>query len=283
MVFQSYALFPHMSVFENVAFGLKMNKIPSAEIQRRVHEILDVVRLPDVTDKFPSQLSGGMQQRVAFARALVMEPDILLLDEPFSNLDEKLRREMEVETRRIQQSVNITTLFVTHNQEEAFVMSDWVAVMSGGKIVRMASPKDIYSDPGTRFVCDFLGDANYLEGEVAKVEADHVLIRVGDMSFEAKRAIDVGPGQAVAIAIRPERIDIGREQSKSTHNILRGMVKEIIYKGASLTYYLTAGGREFEVVRHAREDEALNTGDQVFFGFDREAVLVFKREGNDAG
>ncbi|MBI4280197.1 MAG: ABC transporter ATP-binding protein, partial [Armatimonadetes bacterium] len=157
MVFQSWALFPHMTVYDNVAFGLQMKGWSRSAIERRVREMLELVRLPAVGDKYPSQLSGGMQQRVALARALADEPDILLLDEPLSNLDARLRKEMQVELKRIHERLGVTTLFVTHSQEEALVMSDRVAVMNTGRIVRMGAPVEVYNNPRSRFVCTFLG------------------------------------------------------------------------------------------------------------------------------
>jgi len=276
MVFQRYALFPHMTVYENVAFGLRMMKMPSEQIRKEVYDILDVVRLPDVTHKFPSQLSGGMQQRIAFARALVMKPDILLLDEPFSNLDEKLRREMELETRRIQQAVNITTLFVTHNQEEAFVMSNRVAVMNAGQIVRIDSPREIYRDPGSRFVCSFLGDANYLEGRVTGVESDTIFIRVNDLLLEATSSSAVREGGQVAVAIRPERIKISKNESRDARNVFNGVISDVIFKGASLSYRIKVGEIVFDVDKYSQEDDLFMVNDSVYLKFDKEAVLILQ-------
>ena len=279
MVFQRWALFPHMTVYENVAFGLKMRKLGKKEIDSKVKEILQVVRLPQVTDKFPSQLSGGMQQRIGLARAIVVEPDILLLDEPFSNLDELLRREMEVEMRRIQEHLRITTLFVTHNQEEALIMSDRVAVMWDGRIVQIGSPLEIYNRPKNEFVCTFVGDVNCLEGQVKRVDDTLVVIQSGNLQLVATPSPELQVGKRALVTLRPERIDIveGHSGSSSRDNSIPATIKERIYKGSSLTYYLDASGTSLQVVRHARGDGTLhNIGDPVSIEFDASDLVVLE-------
>ena len=202
LVFQSWALFPHLNVFDNIAYGLKIRSTKSAEIAQRVKEILDLVRLPGIEKKFPSQLSGGMQQRVALARALVTRPDLLLLDEPLSNLDAALRKEMQVELRRIHSELNVSTLLVTHSQEEALVMSDRIAVMRRGKIECIDAPYGVYNRPPNSFVCTFVGDANIFECDVVSVENGEAVLRRGCAAIHRRRAR--GP---------VERTEIKRSQS----------------------------------------------------------------------
>jgi len=279
MVFQRWALFPHMTAYENIAFGLRRKRLPKKEIDRKVSEILKVVRLPEVTAKYPSQLSGGMQQRIGLARSLVVEPDILLLDEPFSNLDELLRREMEVEMRRIQEHLGITTLFVTHNQEEALIMSDLVAVMWNGKIVQIGPPPEIYNEPNSPFVCTFVGDVNCFEGQVEQVDETKVEIRTGGMRFFAEPTANLHAGKHVLVTLRPERIALvrGHPSSSSRDNSIHAIIKERIYKGSTLTYYVDAQGSTFQLVRHARGDATLESvGDAVTVEFDASALVILE-------
>lgn len=279
MVFQRWALFPHMTAYENIAFGLKRRRLPKKEIDRKISEILKVVRLPEVTAKYPSQLSGGMQQRIGLARSLIVEPDILLLDEPFSNLDELLRREMEVETRRIQEHLGITTLFVTHNQEEALIMSDRVAVMWNGKIIQIGPPQEIYNEPNSQFVCTFVGDVNRFEGQVERVDGTKAVIRTGGMRLVAEGSAHLHAGKHVLVTLRPERIDLvrGHLSSSSRDNSIHASIKERIYKGSTLTYYADAQGSTFQVVCHARGEGTLESvGDPVTLEFDASALVILE-------
>jgi len=287
MVFQSWALFPHMTVYENIAFGLKVKKWPKSKIDQKVREMLSLIQLPNIQNKFPSQLSGGMRQRVAFARALAVEPDVLLLDEPFSNLDELLRRQMEVETRRLQQQIGITTLFVTHNQEEALVMSDRVAVMSNGKIVQVDTPLKVYNDPRTSFVCEFLGDANIFEGQVSEVKASHVLVECGGVTFVSSR-LGFNAGEEVTVAIRPERISLSRDTGSSDPanlfpNMFPARVSEVVYKGPTAVYSLILKGVHNVVVTEQclNPEEIKRPGEEVYLKIPPDAVLLFKKERNN--
>jgi len=176
MVFQRYTLFPHMSVFDNVAFGLRLRKVPSSDVVRRVTTMLELVRLSDTSTRFPSELSGGQQQRIALARALVVEPLVLLLDEPLSNLDAKLRREMQIEIRRIHEKLGLTTVYVTHDQEESLVLSDRVAVLHNGAIAQLDVPKAVYDRPRTRFVAEFIGETNFLTGRLVERSPTRALV-----------------------------------------------------------------------------------------------------------
>jgi spermidine/putrescine transport system ATP-binding protein len=232
MVFQNYALFPHMSVFENVAFGLEVKRTPRDEIRRRVGETLDSVHLIGMDRRRPSQLSGGQQQRVALARALVNRPTVLLLDEPLGALDQKLRKEMQLELKRLQREVGITFIYVTHDQEEALTMSDRIAVMNQGRVLQVADPRTLYNRPATRFVADFIGTTNFLEGvcksvsqNVARISLD----QVGEIS--AHTSGEVAAGQAVTVAIRPEHLSLNASPDGDKLNRLSGSIDDVIFVG----------------------------------------------------
>jgi ABC-type Fe3+/spermidine/putrescine transport system ATPase subunit len=266
MVFQNWALFPHMSVFENVAFGLRVRGRPLHEIRRKVHEMLALVRLPGIEDMYPWQLSGGMQQRVALARALAIDPDILLLDEPLSNLDAALRKEMQVELKRLHEQLGITTIFVTHHQEEALVMSDRIAVMHQGRIVRMGPPHDLYRDPRSRFVCTFLGDANIFEGEVGGIDGQIAVVNVKGLQCQVELRPDgYRPrGTRLTLALRPELVKL-RLQPAGADNSFAGRVKDVVYKGSNLSYYVDLGPLEILIVEAATEaGMSAQKGDRVF-------------------
>ncbi len=232
VVFQSYALFPHMSAFENVAFGLRERRVPESEVRRRVGEALRLVRLDREGGQRPGQLSGGMQQRVALARALVYEPRVLLLDEPLAALDKKLREEMRGEMREIQRSVGITTIFVTHDQVEALSLSDRVAVMSRGRIEQLAPPREIYERPATRFVADFVGASSRLRGRATA--ADRVELGPGvSLRVDVGRALPIG--EPVELAIRPERVAVGAESdARVAANSIAGRIVRLTYLGAQM-------------------------------------------------
>lgn len=205
-VFQSYALFPHMTVARNVAFGLEMKRVPRAEIAERVYAALDMVRLADVADRRPRSLSGGQQQRVALARALVNRPEVLLLDEPLGALDQKLRKEMQLELKRLQHRLGITFIFVTHDQEEALAMANRIAVMNQGKVLQIGTPTEIYERPNCRFVADFIGETNFIEGHVTALDGNHVLLETSDglrLRGYCQRALS--PGTPATLSIRPEK------------------------------------------------------------------------------
>jgi spermidine/putrescine transport system ATP-binding protein len=207
-VFQSYALFPHMTVAQNVAFGLEMKKVPRPEIERRVAEALELVQLRQMENRRPRQLSGGQQQRVALARALVNRPEVLLLDEPLGALDLKLRKAMQLELKQIQAEVGITFVYVTHDQEEALTMSDRIAVMDAGLVQQVGDPRDIYEHPNNRFVADFIGETNFVTGRVAEL-GDIVTVDLGDLPVHGSadgRSLSLG--QAITLAIRPEKINL---------------------------------------------------------------------------
>lgn len=208
-VFQNYALFPHLTVYQNVAFGLEMKKTAKAEIERRVNEALEMVRLPNVGGRKPNQLSGGQKQRVALARALINRPEVLLLDEPLGALDLKLRKAMQLELKELQRQLGITFIFVTHDQEEALIMSDRIGVMNDGFLLQVGAPQEIYDRPANRFVADFIGETNFLPCKVLQAEGGLTAVTVGDnLTMQAAVADELSPGQEATLAIRPEKIHI---------------------------------------------------------------------------
>lgn len=253
VVFQSYALFPHMTVADNIAFPLKMRRLPRHEVSSRVTEALELVRLPDVGDRKPRQLSGGQQQRIALARALVFRPSVLLMDEPLGALDKKLREQMQVEIKRIQSSLGLTAVYVTHDQEEALTMSDRIAVMKDGRIIQLGVPVDMYERPRTPFVADFFGESNILRGvalgptdEEYRVAIDgsggasardEAVQRDTSWAILMPRSAELGPRQPVVLIVRPEKIALIPAGSTSDRrNVAAGVVEEMTYAGEVTRY-----------------------------------------------
>lgn len=239
MMFQSYALFPHMTVENNIAFGLKQDKLPGDEIDHKVHEILKLVELQDFKKRKPQQLSGGQRQRVALARALVKEPKLLLLDEPLGALDKKLREQTQFELANIQEQVGITFVVVTHDQEEAMTLSSRIAVMDAGKLAQIGTPTEIYEFPESRFVADFIGSANILEGKVTEDSRDHVRVQTDLGEVYIDHGQSVKKGSRVWIAIRPEKIKLSKtapRKGKSAANRAEGKVDDIGYLGNTSIY-----------------------------------------------
>jgi spermidine/putrescine ABC transporter ATP-binding subunit len=279
MVYQSYALFPHMTIFDNVAFGLRMRRLPKADIQRRVGEALELVRLDGLERRFPGQLSGGQQQRVALARALVVRPSVLLLDEPLSNLDAKLREQVRGEIRQLQQTLGITTVFVTHDQAEALALSDRIAVMNHGRVEQVGTPAEIYEQPATTFVVDFIGRINLLEGEVFTVDHDAAVIRLPDgLHLRTASGLRCLPGERVAVGIRPEQIVIGAETHDATAaNVFRATVENVTYLGESLHYRVRLGPNvALTVIEQNRQHQALPAAAPVAVSFDPAACLCLR-------
>ncbi|MDR7434521.1 MAG: ABC transporter ATP-binding protein [Armatimonadota bacterium] len=239
MVFQSYALWPHMTVFENLAFGLRMRRVPQAEIRRRIEWILSLLQLEGFEHRYPHQLSGGQQQRIALARALVYEPSILLLDEPLSNLDAKLREQARFWLRELQQRLRITAIYVTHDQAEALALSDRVVVMNRGRIMAIGTPREIYELPPNPFVADFIGSCNFLHGHIETIgEANRITVKLEKgIPLQASALYRFSPGQPVIVAVRPQRIRIHTDGPKET-NTLPGKVESGLYLGASFQYVL---------------------------------------------
>jgi len=249
-VFQSYALFPHLTVAQNVAFGLEMMHLPQGEIARRTGESLELVQMSHLAQRRPAQLSGGQQQRVALARALAPRPNVLLLDEPLSALDLKLRKEMQSELKRVQNDAGITFVFVTHDQEEALTMSDRIAVMQSGRILQIGSPLEIYERPSHRFVADFIGDINFINGQIASSDDGkaRVVVETGE-TFGCASA-SAQPGEKVTIAIRPERAHL----CKAAEGNLTGTVDEVIYVGTATLYQIRLGNNQRFALRQSNAD-----------------------------
>ena len=242
-VFQSYALFPHMSVNENIAFGLQMQKVNKSDIATRVAEALTMVQLTGYGERRPKQLSGGQQQRVALARALVNRPKVLLLDEPLGALDLKLRKEMQIELKRLQQEVGITFIYVTHDQEEALTMSDRIAVMSAGRMLQIGSPTEIYERPASRYVADFIGEANFLDGRVSAVDGTYTVVTLDNgVALPGIAQQAVSAAQVVTIAVRPEKLRL-TVQASDQMICLPATVERVLYIGSDtrLTVSLDKG------------------------------------------
>jgi len=256
-VFQSYALFPHLRVFDNVAFGLRRAHVPRAEIRRRVGEALDLVQLSDLAARKPGQLSGGQQQRVALARALVLRPAVLLLDEPLGALDAKLRRQLQVELKQLQTHVGITFVYVTHDQEEALTMSDRIAVINRGRIEQAASPRDLYEEPANAFVADFLGVSNLMDATANGPSGDVTQVRLANgFSVEVRRG-DISRRGGVKVVIRPERVLL--EPAGATGpNRIPGMVTNVVYLGSGiqLAVHLASGQTVTALVPNNDDDTA---------------------------
>jgi spermidine/putrescine ABC transporter ATP-binding subunit len=244
MVFQSYALFPHMTIFENLAYGLTLRKLGRDDIRARVTNALELIHLTGYEQRYPRQLSGGQQQRVALARAIIINPDVLLLDEPLSNLDYKLRMAMRSEVRRIQRDTGITTIFVTHDQGEALTMSDRIVILSQGRVMQIGQPIEVYEKPSNTFVADFIGEANFFEGEVVDASASEVGISVGGLVlYAAARGDDVPRvGQATSLSVRPEKIRVQPcAPPGGQRNAYGATVHEYHYLGSVVRYYLRLG------------------------------------------
>jgi iron(III) transport system ATP-binding protein len=266
MVFQSYALFPHMTVIENVSYGFVVSGIRKAEAQERARQGLDLVGLNGYDDRLPSELSGGQQQRVAVARALVLEPEVLLFDEPLSNLDAKLRRRVREEIREIQRSLDLTTVYVTHDQEEALAVSDKIIVMRNAEIAQEGVPRDLYERPSNVFVADFIGDANLVEAEVRGVEGDTATVSIGTVEIELP-ARGIAPGPA-KVAIRPESVHLS-----DPGNGLAGEIVKAAYLGDHLEYTVSTPVGELFVIDNSVEAPRA-VGSSVSVGFGTRVALV---------
>jgi spermidine/putrescine ABC transporter ATP-binding subunit len=261
LVAQNYALFPHMTILENVTFGLRMRHLPASEVARRAGEALATVQLAGLEARYPRQLSGGQQQRVALARCLVVEPDVLLLDEPLGALDKKLREAMQVELKSLQRQVGITTVFVTHDQEEALTMSDRIAVMHQGRLQQVGSPQEIYESPQNRFVAEFIGVCNFLDGRVAARQGNTVLVRLDDGGL-ASAMVSAGTmpveGSRVVAAVRPEKL-ILTAGGPPTTGALHARLENLVYVGTAVHFHLkTADGAR--LVAYRQNDSAPPAG-----------------------
>ncbi len=243
MVFQSYAIFPHLTVFENIAYGLKIQRLSRKVIKEKVQQVLELTELMGLENRPPNALSGGQQQRVALARALIMEPKVLLMDEPLSNLDAKLREVMRTEIRRIQQTLGITSVYVTHDQIEAMTLSDRVVVMNRGHIEQIGTPQEIYRHPQTAFVADFIGTTNFVDGVVTAINGQNVTVEVLGRSLVAPHPRhSLSAGQAIKLVLRPEAVQVVDEDAH-----YQGIVRWSSYMGSSVEYEIEVAGRQLLV------------------------------------
>ena len=267
MVFQSYALFPHLTVFENVAYGLRIAKVPERALREQVGAVLELVGLPQVGERYPAQLSGGQQQRVALARALVMKPKVLLFDEPLSNLDAKLRKRVRAEIRDLQQRLGITTIYVTHDQAEALALSDVIVVMNLGRVEQVGSPFDLYRKPATRFVADFIGEANLLPGRYAEG-----MVTVGPYTFAFRQdGVHAGP---VTVVARPETVQVA-----TAGQGLPGTVRSAFFMGTTIDYLIETPIGEVSASAPPRVTGMLPVGSDVRLQFAEAGLYLLTEDG----
>jgi len=268
MVFQNYAVWPHMTVFNNIAYPLRIRKMSSAEIKKKVGEALSIVRLEGLEKRYPWQMSGGQQQRVAFARALVYSPEVLLLDEPLSNLDAKLREEMRFEIQEIQKKTNITVVYVTHDQSEAMVMSDRIVVMKYGEIQQIGPPMEIYEVPANEFVADFIGLSNFVRGEVLDISQNNVRIKLvelegaPDVVFSLKK---IPEEKEVLVVVRPEDIEI------TDNGTIPGIISKMIYLGDRMDYRILSGDKILRVL--SSKDIIRHEGEKIRLTIKKGAIV----------
>jgi len=274
MVFQQYALFPHMSIYDNVAFGLKVKRVPKREHDGRIREMLRVVELEGLERRRPRQLSGGQQQRVALARALVNRPAALLLDEPLGALDARLRLDLQVELKRIQEQIGVTFVYVTHDQDEALAMSDRIAVMNNGRVEQIGEPREIYEHPTTPFVADFIGSLNALDFTAQEIVGGFAVMRLGERD---RLVVPVGSGvragDSFRVAVRPERVQIGSSAVEGGSS-LEGTIAEVVYLGMVTQFHVdTAAGR---VVSHRLAEEPVEAQSRVVLSWEPEHSAVLE-------
>ena len=269
MVFQSYALLPHYNVFDNVAYGLKIRKLPKEEIQERVMNILKLVEMEGMESRMTNQLSGGQQQRVALARALVIEPSVLLFDEPLSNLDAKLRVTMRTEIRKIQQKVGITAIYVTHDQSEAMSISDKIIIMSKGKVEQIGTPREIYYHPTSKFVADFIGEANFLGAQVRSADGEKAMISVAGGEFEVNNFAHAKAGETATLVLRPEGVSL------SEKGLLEGTVTLSTFMGAYQYYQMMVGDIEIQITDYNPVNRRIyEVGEKAYLDFDPKGVYI---------
>lgn len=280
VVFQNYALFPHLTVFDNIAFGLKVRKVPPQEIRQSVEEVLNLANLSGLQDRFPKELSGGQQQRVAVARAIVIKPNILLLDEPLSNLDLKVRVSMRREIRNLTRRLGITTLNVTHDQAEALSMSDRIGVMDKGRLVQEGSPREIYEHPTNQFVASFIGETNFLTGTISDIDDRYASIKVGDSNVRAKlepQANGLKTNTSITFSVRPEMIFLLRDKNNigdTTDNIFSSTVEDVEYFGSLVRYALKVGDVKWSCEVANDKSSVFEVGKKVYLKFSPDDCII---------
>jgi len=285
MMFQSYALFPHMTVEQNVAYGLKRDKIPKDEIKRRVDEILSMVELSDFIKRKPHQLSGGQRQRVALARALVKQPKVLLLDEPLGALDKRLREQTQFELINIQDQLGVTFVVVTHDQEEAMTLSTRMAMMDAGKFQQIGTPTEVYEYPDSRLVANFIGSANMFEGRVSQSGADHIVVASKELEVElyTDHAMSIIEGTKVWVAVRPEKITLSKTSLDATTNQLKGVVVDIGYHGKTSTYRIRISNDQIIEVsvpsqkRPKGDRHSIDWDEEIYLNWDQSSAVVLMK------
>ncbi len=270
MVFQSYALFPHMNVYENIAYGLKVKHVQEEEIRSAVKEALEMVGLSGFEKRGSNELSGGQQQRVAVARALVLKPKVLLFDEPLSNLDAKLRNRMRGEIRNLQRDLGITSVYVTHDQSEALAISDKIVVMENAVISQEGTPKELYKRPNNAFVADFIGDANIIELTVNRIEGSKAYLQMGEKEISANFAVEPNVGSKAKIMIRPEDIQFADDNKGK----LEGSVKFALYQGSNIDYLIETQYGELRVKDYVSKDKLRDRGTKVSLNFREEQIFL---------
>lgn len=282
-VFQNYALFPHLTIRENIAFGLKLQKVKKAEIKERVENIIKLVKLEEHADKSPDQLSGGQKQRVAIARAIVNNPKVLLLDEPLGALDLKLRKEMQLELKQLQRELEITFIYVTHDQEEALTMSDRIVVMNKGRIEQVGTAHEIYERPLTKFVAQFIGETNLFEDvEILEKNGNDYVVAIGSEKVSTDSMKDFKPGEKVHISIRPENMKLSRTPMEGRENIAVTYDSNIYVGNISKFVVFTDQGRRLTASEFSEDAGTFNKGDEVYINWIPErAVMIRKQEDRD--
>lgn len=280
MVFQTYSLFPHMTVYENLSFGLKLRKVAKADQKKKIERALELVKMSGLEHRYPRELSGGQRQRVAISRALVVEPELLLLDEPLSNLDAKLRHELRAEIKRLQKEIGVTTIFVTHDQEEALSMSDRVVVMNAGKIEQISSPTSIYNHPESEFVFQFIGKSNSFVGKVVEMNNDKISVQVGKELIYVKSGNMMGEdrslaaGDEVKLYIRPEKVNISSNGDE--FGLHKAKINQINYLGTSWEIDVSLLGESVQVLTNSF-DSSWQSGSEVYVGWNPSDMMLIKK------
>ena len=284
MVFQSYAIFPHLNVRDNIAYGLRKQKLPKAKRYEMVDEMLELIALPGYGERKANELSGGQRQRIALARALILRPKVLLLDEPLGALDKQLREQMQLELRALQRTVGITFVFVTHDQEEALTLSDRIAVMSEGRVLQLDTPTGLYEKPKSRKVASFIGTMNFFEAKVTGVEADKVAVEAAGLGVihAARPERALSPGDTVQVAIRPEKIDLGESRPNGGAQAVEGRLENAAYLGERSHFFVKVDGLEQPVAvssqNRAHGSGAMGEARPVWLSWDPESVVVLAAE-----